>query len=524
LCGPIEGAPLAILFRDIATAVIPFLEPRGAMVVARCLPFDPHSDAPVCLGCRQRDQRIAHLEVEVADLKAEIQRLRRSIATWKGKFQKANERSQRNASNSSLPPSANPLDAPMHAPKQPSGRKPGGQPGHPPYPRQRMPPARVTNVVPFIPDICGHCQTPLPAEATPNDPEPTWHQVAELPEFIAQITEYQGHGRTCPCCSRVTVAKIPDDIRRFSVGPRLAAALAYLSGSPHVSKRGLDEIADTLFQAPIALGTVSNLEAEMSAALKSAHTQAQEAVRDARVKNVDETGWKQAGKKRWLWLATTARVACYLIHTGRGAAGFLSLIGGKIKGIFVSDRWHVYDRVPLSCRQICWAHLKRDFQKLVDLGGAGRTHGKAGLAIATILFHEWQLFRGGGSRHALQRELEPVRDALREWLQEGTRCRSPKAATLCTSLLSLEPALWTFLYKPGVEPTNNHGERLVRSGVLWRKIAFGCHSERGCRFVERILTVVGTLRLQQRPVLDFLYRSLLAHRNGDTPPTLVDRG
>jgi transposase len=90
--------------------------------------------------------------------------------------------------------------------------------------------------------------------------------------------------------------------------------------------------------------------------------------------------------------------------------------------------------------------------------------------------------------------------------------------------LKLEPALWTFLYKPGVEPTNNHGERLVRSGVLWRKIAFGCHSERGCRFVERILTVVGTLRLQTRPVLDFLYCSLLAHRNGDTPPTLIDRG
>jgi transposase len=494
------------------------------MVAARCLPLDPPKDAPACPGCRQRDQRIAALQREVADLKAQWQRLRRLVADLRAKLQKARDRGQRNSSNSSLPPSANPPDAPKRTPKKPSGRKPGGQPGHPPYPRQRLPAARLTKVIPFIPDTCSHCQAPLPAQPGANDPEPTWHQVAELPECIAQITEYQGHGRTCPCCSRVTYAKIPDDIRRCSVGPRLAAALAYLSGSPHVSKRGLEEIADTLFQAPVALGTVSNLEAEMSAALQPAHAQAQEAVRDAKVKNVDETGWKEAGKRRWLWLASTAQVACYLIHTGRGAAALLALLGGKIKGIFISDRWRVYERIRLSCRQICWAHLQRDFQKLVDLGGAAKKYGQAGLAIAALLFQEWKLFRGGGSRRALQRELEPARAALRDWLERGARCSSPKAATLCANLLKLEPALWTFLYKEGVEPTNNHGERLARSGVLWRKIAFGCHSERGCRFVERILTVVQTLRLQKRPVLDFLYRSLLAHRTGDTPPKLVERG
>lgn len=498
------------------------------MVAARCLPLDHLQDIPVCPGCRQRDRRIAALEKEVADLKAQLQhlrqRMRRMVADFSFKLHKARERGQCNSSNSSLPPSANPLDAPKPAPKQPSGRKPGGQPGHPPHPRQRLPPERLAKVIPFIPEVCGHCQAPLPAQPGPNDPEPTWHQVAELPECIAQITEYQGHSRTCTDCGRRTTAKIPDDIRRFSVGPRMASALAYLSGSPHVSKRGLDEIADTLFQAPLALGTVSNLEAEMSAALQPAYTQAQEAVRDAKVKNVDETGWKEAGKKRWLWLATTATVACYLIHTGRGAAGLLALLGGKIKGIFISDRWRVYDCIRLSCRQICWAHLKRDFQKLVDLGGAGKKYGQAGLAIAAILFGEWQLFRGGGSRRALQRELEPVRDALRDWLEQGARCSSPKAATLCANLLKLEPALWTFLYKENVEPTNNHGERLVRSGVLWRKIAFGCHSERGCRFVERILTVVQTLRLQKRPVLDFLYRSLLAYRNGETPPKLLKGG
>src|SRR5262249_500033 len=200
-----------------------------------------------------------------------------------------------------------------------------------------------------------------------HDPEPTWHQVAELPECLAQITEYQGHGRTCTCCGRLTCAKIPEEIRRCSVGPRLAAALAYFSGSPPVTNPGLHETATTLFQAPLALGTVSNLEAEMPAALQAAHAQAQQAVRDASVKNVDETGWKEAGKKRWLWLATTVSVACFLIHTGRGAAGLLTLLGGKIKGTIISDRWRGYDHIPLSCRPLCSAPFKPELLKLLDL-------------------------------------------------------------------------------------------------------------------------------------------------------------
>jgi transposase len=84
--------------------------------------------------------------------------------------------------------------------------------------------------------------------------------------------------------------------------------------------------------------------------------------------------------------------------------------------------------------------------------------------------------------------------------------------------------LWTFVRKEGVEPTNNHIERLLRPGVLWRKNAFGCHSEAGCRFVERMLTVVQTLRLQKRPVLEFLHQSLLAHRQAQKAPQLLGGG
>jgi transposase len=459
-------------------------------------------DEPSCAGCRELLKRIAELEARIRDLEARL---------------------GQNASNSSIPPSANPPQAPPPVRKQPTGRKPGGQPGHTAHLRERLPPERLTETtIHYLPDICEACQDDLPCASGPDDPEPRWHQVIELPEIPVQVTEYQAHGRTCANCGHVTWAKIPQEIRAHVCGPRLTATMSFLSGVLHASKRGIEEFVATVFQAPIALGTVSNLEQEMSAALADAHAEAQQAVQAAAAKNVDETGWKKAGAKCWLWGAATAVVACFVIAPTRGALGLAALLGGKITGIISSDRWSVYAQLKLGLRQVCWAHLKRDFQKLVDRNADGKDIGEMGLGAVEVLFELWHGFRGGGlSRGQLQRQIAPVRHTLREWLELGCACTDRKAAAFCANVLAVEPALWTFVRQEGVEPTNNHIERLLRPGVLWRKNAFGCHSDAGCRFVERILTVVQTLRLQKRPVLDFLYQSVLAHRHTQKAPQLL---
>jgi transposase len=463
---------------------------------------------PACQGCRERDGQIAHLQQQVAELTARLRTLEARLG--------------QNASNSSIPPSANPPQAPPPVRKKRTGRRPGGQPGHTAFLRERLPPERLTEpTVHYLPEICEACQHDLPRARGPDDPEPRWHQVVELPEIPVQVTEYQAHARTCRKCGHVTWAKIPEAIRAHVCGPRLTALLSFQSGVLHTSRRDIEQFVETVLRVPIALGTVSNLEQEVSVALAPAHAEARHAVQAAAAKNVDETGWKKAGAKRWLWGAATALVVCFVIAPSRGALGLAALLGNKIKGIICSDRWSVYGQLKLGLRQLCWAHLKRDFQKLVDNGGSGKKYGELGLAAAQILFHEWHLFRGGGSRVALQRELEPLRAVMAAWLEDGARCRDAKAAALCTNLLDVEPALWTFLYKKDVQPTNNHIERLLRRGVLWRKNAFGCHSESGCRFAERILTVAQTLRLQQRPILEFLYQSVSAHRNGRPAPKLL---
>lgn len=457
-----------------------------------------------CPGCEELKRRVAELEALVRDLQARL---------------------SANASNSSLPPSANPPQAPKPVTKRPTGKRRGAQPGHPPLLRRRLPADRITRAVVYAPAHCSRCRAPLPALAGPGDPEPSWHQVAELPALAAEVVEYRGEHRTCPGCGTLNHAAIPQQLKAHSVGPRLAALLAYLAGRHHVSCRGLEEIAGDAFEVPLALGTVARLQQEASVALAPAHAEALAAVREAPVKHADETSWKLSGRLCWLWLAATGSVAAFVIHARRGAAGLAALLGERVTGLVCSDRWSAYGRLSKWCRQVCWAHLRRDFRKLADRGGPAAPLGRGLQGVAGRVFEQWHLFRGGTiTRATLQRRLDGPARQLERLLRRGRRCADAQAATFCANVLELLPAVWRFVVTDGVEPTNNHAERLLRRGVLWRKCAFGSQSEAGCRFVERLLTVVQTRRLQGRSVLAYLHEAVVAHRNGLPAPPLLPTG
>jgi hypothetical protein len=160
-----------------------------------------------------------------------------------------------------------------------------------------------------------------------------------------------------------------------------------------------------------------------------------------------------------------------------------------------------YDHLELLKRQVCWAHVKRNWEKMLERGGKAKAIAESCLRVQQRVFEHWHLFRGGGcSRSKLVDETVPLMLELLELLHKGKRCRDRKTKRFCKRLLGVYPALWTFVAVESVEPTNNHVERAQRRAVLWRRRSFGCHSAAGCRFVERILTVVQTLRLQRRSV------------------------
>jgi transposase len=456
---------------------------------------------PSCPGCQELLLRVQELEAQVRQLLAKL---------------------NTNASNSSTPPSANPLDADKPVHKKKSQRRRGAQPDHPPHLKQLLPPQRVTRTKHFVPDECAACHTPLPLQAGPDDPQPKRFQTIELPPITVEVTEYQAHGRTCPRCGVVTHATIPAAIRAHSVGPRLTGTLSYLTGCHGISKRGVEEIADTVFGAPIALGTVANLEQEVSAALAPAHDEALAAVRRADVKFADETSWKLWGKLCWLWAAATANVVVFVLHAKRSALGLAALLGEEIDGIVHSDRWQVYRHVPEERRQLCWAHLKRDFQKIVDNGGPSAFVGRRGLRIVKEVFAAWHAFeKGKVTRRMLQTLIEPLQRRLGQALLEGGLGEDARVAQFCENVLVLESALWTFVRQEGVEPTNNLIERQLRRAVLWRRRSFGCNSAAGCRFVERILTVVQTCRLHGKNTVEYLCQVVHSHRRGLSCPALL---
>jgi transposase len=463
---------------------------------------------PTCPGCRQRDEAIDALQRRVEQLAARVAELEARLA--------------QNASNSSIPPSANPPAAPAPVLKKPTGRKRGGQPGHPGHSRTRLPAARVNHTIKLIPDRCEHCSAPLSVEPSAAEAEPTWHQVIEIPPCAAVVTEFQGHARRCPCCGEITRESIPAEIRRVSFGPRLAAALSYLSGCQHVSARGLEELADVLLGVPLSLGAVMALQEQMSQALAAPHEQLGQQVRLAAAKNVDETSWKLNGVKHWLWVAVAASAVYLLVHRHRSAAALKVLLGEKVPGIITSDRWSAYHAVPIERRQVCWAHLKRDFQAMVDVGGQAAKLGEKLLAQTAALFQAWYRVRDGTrTRRWLRKLVEgQIRAQVKTLLRQGSRCSHAPSAGTCTAILDVEEGLWTFAYHEGVEPTNNEAERALRTAVIKRKKSFGSASVAGCEYVARLYSVVQTLRRRGAAVLDYLSQALDAHRHGLPAPPL----
>ncbi|MFO0906738.1 MAG: IS66 family transposase [Pirellulales bacterium] len=458
-------------------------------------------EVPECPGCRERDARIAALEARILALEAQVRDLIDKLK----------------------PPAARAQTPQPPAPaKKPTGKKPGAQPGHPPQMKTLAPPERVDRVVAYVPQVCMKCDQPLPAKAGAEDPEPKRHQVAELPPVMVQITEHQAHGRTCPCCGEVTWATIPAEVRAYSVGPKFTGFMGLLAGVHGVSKRGIEELMEQAFDVSIALGTVSNREQELSEALRPAHEEARQAIASADVKHADETGWKEAGKKRWLWVAAIQSVAYFVIHPCRNLSALKRLVGETFHGILCSDRWCVYDEWPSGRRQLCWAHLKRNWESQVERGGAAKRVGEAWLSLQGQVFELWHRFKAKQcTRRELGDQMAPLMLAMLEVLWSGRRSRDRVLVRFCERLAESYGDAWTFVVKEGVEPTNNHAERVLRRAVLWRRRSFGCHSADGCRFVERILTVTQTLRQQKRSVLTFLSEAIQAHRAGTTAPRLV---
>jgi transposase len=437
------------------------------------------------------------------------------VETLSARVAELEARLNQNSSNSSKPPSSDPPSVKPAPAKPPSGKRRGGQPGHPKHERTILPPDEVHE---HRPTHCSACHSPLRGD----DPEPVIEQVIELPVKLRHVVHHRRHTLTCSCCGTATAAPTPTvPEAEPGFGPRLQAMVAYLSGVGRMGKRPIRQFCEDLLGVPLSPGSVSRREARTSQALEPLHAEAKEAIR-AQDANVDQTGGKQGGKKAWLWVAVTGALSVFLIHRNRSREAFAALMGPQ-RGVLTTDRYSVYDHLPIDRRQVCWAHLRRDFQAMIDRNNAGRRIGEELLEHAEILFSHWRRVRDGTlSRRGFRTHyLSWLRPEVASLLRSGAACECAKTATVCRDLLALEESLWTFARVEGVEPTNNAAERAVRHAVCWRKTSYRTDSERGSRFVERILTVGASCRQQGRNILQFLTEAIHSQRHGTTKPSLL---
>ncbi|MGH2457213.1 MAG: IS66 family transposase, partial [Candidatus Limnocylindria bacterium] len=433
-----------------------------------------------------------------------------------------------NSSNSSRPPSSDPPQAPGR-PSVATGRARGGQPGHVAHQRSLLPPARIDRIVDHWPATCGACRRELDRSPLPTAPRAVGavgdfaaHQVTDVPPVRAVVTEHRLHRVRCPACGAQTRATLPPEVPAGAFGPRLQATVAVLNGRYRLSRREVADVCETLLDTPRCVGSVNGVCQATAEALAVPVAEVVATLPHAAVANADETGWRQAGQGRWLWTVVTALTTVFVIATSRGSGVIKGLLGEAFAGIPGSDRYSAYAWLDVAFRQVCWAHLARDWQGLVDRGGAATPLGRRGVALTRDLFTAWPLFRGGTlDRAGLQAPLRPVQDACATLLDDGACSPDAKAAGRCRALDRLWPAWWTFVDEDGVEPTNNAAERALRPAVLWRKGSFGTQSDGGARFVERLLTVTATCKQQGRSVLDYVTAVCTATQLGQPVPSLL---
>jgi transposase len=453
------------------------------------------------------------------EAQAYIRALEGRVAALEATVRELREQVQQSSRTSSRPPSSDPPQALGKRPRRgPTGRRPGGQPGHEGQARGMLPVEVVDVVVSVKPEHCHHCQHLWWGE----DPQPQRHQVTEIPAVQPVVTEYQLHRLVCPACGEETRAKMPVGVSTGGFGPRVQAITALCTGAYHLSKRTTQRALEDLFGVQIGLGTIANLEQATVRAVADPVAEARAYVQRQPVAYLDETGWREGPQRAWLWTAVTACVTVFVIRLSRGGKVAQELLGERFWGWLVTDRWSAYTWYPPWRRQVCWAHLLRDIEAMIERGGRSQEIGEALRAQVCLMFQWWHRVREGTLAHtSLARYMRPIRQEVERLLEAGQTCGVAKTEGVCREILKLRPALWTFVRHEGVEPTNNAAERAIRPGVLWRKGSFGTQSPEGSRFVETMMTVVATLKQQHRNVLDYVIEACEAALRSQPAPSLL---
>jgi transposase len=424
-----------------------------------------------------------------------------NVGRMENRIDSLEAQTQKNSQNSSKPPSS---DSPYSKPKRKkkkSKQKKGGQKGHKAHHQQMLAPGETVSVKPQR-CSCGHgdfTQQPMTPFYT--------HQHIELPRINMDIVHWVLQKCSCPNCGKTVKATLPPAVST-GYGPRLCAFIAELSGTKAMSRADVKQLCESVLGIPIATGTIQKIIDRSAEAIKPAYEHIGQVARSAHCNYIDETSWFNENDLQWLWAMVNQQVAFYRIDPHRSKQAFEQLVADW-QGVLVSDGYGLYQNW-INQRQTCLAHLIRKAEGLAQRKKANLK--RFGQIIGAFLR---QLV------HFAKAPPDPKRwnDFYCHLLFTLSLYESDKddAGRLARQLIREIDALWTFLDHRDVDPTNNRAERALRFAVLWRKRSLGTQSEKGNRWVERILSFKETCRLQGKTTFPLMVEYLKAYFNGSSP-------
>jgi transposase len=441
---------------------------------------------------------------------AVIETLALQIGQLREQMAALQEQLKLNSKNSSKPPSSDGPGSPNRAQRRASGLKRGAQKGHPGSYRAALPEAQVNAVHTCLPAALCECGSAIEVRG-----KPMRHQVFDIPPVKADVQEYQRHSGVCRGCGKAHRAALPAGVPSGQIGPRALALIGVLGTRHHLTQLKIRDLLAHMMGLNFSVGAVSQAHGKVAQALKAPVQEAASTLPHAPVVHMDETRYPREGSLNWVWAAVQPQLAVLSILPSRARYVAHELIGQQPKGIVVSDRYAAYAYIDPSQRQVCWAHLVRDFTRIAERQGHAGRIGARLLGLGYVLFRWRAQGRSADAFKPLQRR---VLQALQQG-SEQTQCRRTRAT--CQNLLKLREALWTFTHNPAVPPTNNDAERAIRAIVLKRKISGPTRSRRGDEFIARGFSVVETCRRQGRDLIGYMHQAVLAWINDAPHPSLL---
>ncbi|MBB4843089.1 transposase [Paucibacter oligotrophus] len=457
---------------------------------------------------------LAQCHAVIALLALEVEGLRLQLASQAQALAALQERLKLDSKNSSKPPSSDGPASPNRAQRRASGRKRGAQLGHKGSARAMLDEAEVDQIIDCAPAELCDCGAPVTVVAE----EPIRHQVFDVPPVKAQVHEYRRYAGRCTGCGKAHRAALPAGVPSGQIGPRALALVGTLGTHYHLTQNKIRDLLARVLGVDFCVGAISQAHGKMAQTLKAPAAQIGQYVRQAPVKHMDETRYPREGAGNWAWAVLTPEAVCYSLLPSRARYVATSLVGESFTGILVSDRYAVYDYVNVHKRQVCWAHLLRDFTRIAQRDGLAGQIGRGLLGAGFVLFR-WHTL---GKTAA---QFDPLRRRIKRLLVQGsglTQCT--RTANTCANLLTLWPALWTFIDNPAVPPTNNAAEQALRALVLKRKISGPTRSRRGDEFLAHGFSVYETCRRQGRDLWDYMHQAVVAWINKTTAPSLLPPG